>query len=119
MFYNKLVFFSLYMSNNRHNFDLEFSLSNEDIYLDSATLGRLPTSSIRKIQDFYGTKTGGTIRGTHRLAIEASKVLEEKRDSIARIFNVAPNQLSFLPSREVAVLNSLFYLDKTKKNRTI
>ncbi|MCG3220341.1 MAG: aminotransferase class V-fold PLP-dependent enzyme [Candidatus Heimdallarchaeota archaeon] len=107
------------MSNNRHNFDLEFSLPNEDTYLDSATLGKLPTSSIRKIQDFYGTNIGGTIRGTHKLAIEASKVLEGKRDAISRIFNVAPNQLSFLPSREVAILNSLFYLDKTGKNKIL
>ncbi|MHA1955069.1 MAG: aminotransferase class V-fold PLP-dependent enzyme [Candidatus Heimdallarchaeaceae archaeon] len=107
------------MSNNRHNFNLEFSLPDEDIYLDSATLGRLPTSSINKIQDFYGTRIGGTIRGTHKLAIEASKVLEGKRSSIAGIFNVTPNQLSFLPSREVAMLNSLFYLDKTGKSKIL
>ncbi len=119
MLYNKLVLFSLYMSNNRHNFNLEFSLPDEDIYLDSATLGRLPTSSIRLIQEFYETTKGGTIRGTHRLAIEASKVLEEKRNAISKVFKVAPNQLSFLPSREVAVLNSLFYLDKTGKSEIL
>ncbi|MCG3226947.1 MAG: aminotransferase class V-fold PLP-dependent enzyme [Candidatus Heimdallarchaeota archaeon] len=107
------------MSNNRHNFNLEFSLPDEDIYLDSATLGRLPTSSIRLIQEFYETTKGGTIRGTHRLAIEASKVLEEKRNAISKVFKVAPNQLSFLPSREVAVLNSLFYLDKTGKSEIL
>ncbi len=119
MLYNKLVLLSLYMSNNRHNFNLEFSLPDEDIYLDSATLGRLPTSSIRLIQEFYETTKGGTIRGTHRLAIEASKVLEEKRNAISKVFKVAPNQLSFLPSREVAVLNSLFYLDKTGKSEIL
>lgn len=107
------------MSNNRHNFNLEFLLPDEDIYLDSATLGRLPTSSIRLIQNFYETTIGGTIRGTHRLAIEASKVLEEKRNAISGVFNVAPNQLSFLPSREVAILNSLFYLDKTGKSEIL
>ncbi|NPD88086.1 MAG: aminotransferase class V-fold PLP-dependent enzyme [Asgard group archaeon] len=107
------------MSNNRQNFDLEFSLPDEDIYLDSATLGRLPTSSIKKIQDFYETNIGGTIRGTHRLAIEASKILEEKRNAISRVFSIAPNQLSFLPSREVAILNSLFYLDKSGKSKIL
>jgi cysteine desulfurase/selenocysteine lyase len=114
-FITEHVLFSISMSNNRRNFNVEFSLPNEDIYLDSATLGRLPISTIKRIQEIYELNIGGTIRGTHRLAIEASKIQEEKRKSIADIFNVEADQLAFLPSREVAVCNSLFYTDKSNE----
>jgi cysteine desulfurase/selenocysteine lyase len=107
------------MSNNRRNFDIDFSIADEDVYLDSATLGRLPISTIEKIKNFYGLNIGGTIRGTHRFAIEASKLLEEMRNNIADIFNVTANRLSFLPSREVAVLNSLHYLAESDGKRIL
>ena len=124
MFSNKyfitvLVLFFLYMADNRCNFGLEFAYPNEDIYFDSASLGRLPISSINKIQEFYERNIGGTVRGTHRLAIEASRFLEEKRKTLAEIFSITPNQVAFLPSREVAILNSLFYLQKARGNKIL
>ncbi|MCK4973318.1 MAG: aminotransferase class V-fold PLP-dependent enzyme, partial [Candidatus Heimdallarchaeota archaeon] len=52
-------------------------------------------------------------------AIKASRVLETERESIAQIFKINPKHLSFLPSRETAVLNSLFSISSNKENNLI
>ena len=49
------------MADNRCNFGLEFAYPNEDIYFDSASLGRLPISSINKIQEFCKKVIGGVL----------------------------------------------------------
>ncbi len=97
----------------------EFDIPTEEIYLDSATIGKMPKTSLKAMCDFYNSVGGGVNRGTHKYAINASKILENERENIAQIFKINPKQLSFLPSRETAVLNSLFSLSSAKENKII
>jgi len=97
----------------------EFDIPKDEIYLDSATIGKLPKKTLKAIFDFYNSNGGGVNRGTHKYAIEASKVLETGRENIARIFKINQKQLSFLPSRESAVLNSLFSISSERENKII
>ncbi|MHA1828035.1 MAG: aminotransferase class V-fold PLP-dependent enzyme [Candidatus Heimdallarchaeaceae archaeon] len=99
-------------------FGVEFNLAPSEIYLDSATVGRTPVESVQVTRDFY-TSIGGINRGTHKYAIESSKKLEESRKNIAGIFKVNPKLLSFLPSRETALINALFSLNLNKKNTIV
>ena len=97
----------------------EFNIPKEEIYLDSATIGKMPKAALKAICDFYNSDGGGVNRGTHKYAIKASRVLETERESIAQIFKINPKHLSFLPSRETAVLNSLFSISSNKENNLI
>lgn len=97
----------------------EFDISKEEIYLDSATIGKMPKITLKAICDFYNSEGGGVNRGTHKYAIKASKVLEAERENIAQIFKINPKQLSFLPSRETAILNSLFSISSNKESNII
>ena len=97
----------------------EFNIPKEEIYLDSATIGKMPKTTLKAICNFYNADGGGVNRGTHKYAIKASKVLETERESIAQIFKINPRQLSFLPSRETAVLNALFSISSDRENKVI
>ena len=97
----------------------EFDIPKDEIYLDSATIGKLPKTTLKAICDFYTSNGGGVNRGTHKYAIEASRVLETERENIAQIFKIKPKQLSFLPSRESALLNSLFSIPSEGENKII
>ncbi|MHA1345354.1 MAG: aminotransferase class V-fold PLP-dependent enzyme [Candidatus Heimdallarchaeaceae archaeon] len=97
----------------------EFDIPKNEIYLDSATIGKLPKTTLKAICDFYTSNGGGVNRGTHKYAIEASRVLETERENIAQIFKIKPKQLSFLPSRESALLNSLFSIPSEGENKII
>ncbi len=97
----------------------EFDIPKEEIYLDSATIGKMPKTTLKAMCDYYNSEGGGVNRGTHKYAIKASKVLETERENIAQIFRINPKQLSFLPSRETAVLNSLFSISPVKESKII
>jgi len=92
----------------KNHFGIDFIINEDEIYLDSATVGRLPQSSVSIMNDFYSIHGGGISRGTHKIAINASRSLEKSRSIIGDIFSVDPSRLSFLPSRETAMLNALF-----------
>ena len=98
----------------RNCFGLEFPYSEGEIYLDSATSGKVPVSSINKMHDYYMNLGGGINRGTHRKSLNANRVLEQSRTEIADIFSVESSELAFLPSRETAITNILLsgYFEK-------
>ena len=91
----------------RKAFGVDFIYGQDEIYLDSATAGKLPSTSLEKINDYYLNLGGGINRGTHQKAINANKELESARKKIASIFSIESNRLSFLPSRETAMINAL------------
>ncbi len=100
-------------------FGIDFYLSEDEIYLDSATAGKVPIKSIKLVEEFYKDHGGGIGRGTHKTALQASRFIENQRDKIAKIFSVDNNQLSFFPSREIAVLNALFSLNIPKNQKIV
>ncbi|MHA1200180.1 MAG: aminotransferase class V-fold PLP-dependent enzyme [Candidatus Heimdallarchaeaceae archaeon] len=91
----------------RNSFGLDFHFSENEIYLDSATAGKVPIASIETMNRYYTDFGGGVNRGTHKKSLSASKVLEKSRSTIASSFSVEPPNLSFLPSRETAMTNLL------------
>ncbi len=100
-------------------FGIDFYFTEDEIYLDSATAGKVPVKSIKLVEEFYRDHGGGIGRGTHRKALQASRFIESQREIIAKIFSIDNAQLSFLPSREIAVLNSLFSLNLPKNQKII
>ena len=89
-------------------FGIEFNLKPDQIYLDSATVGKLPVSSMKKMIDYYNDIGGAPVRGIHREISTSNKLLENNRKSLASIFNVSPKQVSFFSTRE-ALLTSIFH----------
>jgi len=101
------------------HFGIDFIINEDEIYLDSATVGRLPQSSVSVMSDFYSNYGGGISRGTHKIAINASRTLEKSRLIIGDIFSVDKSHVSFLPSRETAMLNALFSQGFDKESEII
>ncbi|MCE7740828.1 MAG: aminotransferase class V-fold PLP-dependent enzyme [Candidatus Heimdallarchaeota archaeon] len=91
----------------RNSFGLDFHFSENEIYLDSATSGKLPVTSLETMNRYYTDLGGGLNRGTHKKALNANRILERSRSTIAHIFSIEPSNLSFLPSRETAITNFL------------
>ncbi len=100
-------------------FGIEFSLRPQQIYLDSATIGKMPISSIEKMTDYYKTLGSAPVRGMNNETVTSNKILKTCRNSLSQIFSVDPKQISFLPSRESAIINSLFSLGSLKEKRII
>lgn len=100
-------------------FGIDFNLQEDKIYLDSATIGKLPVSSLNTIVDFYQKEGTATIRGVHHEAMESMKKLENKRENVADFFKVEAAQVSFLPSKETALTNALFSLESVDKRRIV
>jgi cysteine desulfurase/selenocysteine lyase len=92
-------------------FGIEFNLQEDNIYLDSATIGKMPVLSLNKIVEFYQNAGSAAIRGVHHEAIESSKILENNRRIFADFFKVEKSQISFLPSKETTLTNALFSLE--------
>ena len=87
-------------------YGIEFNYPTDEIYFDSATVGRLPVQSIEKVTEFY-REYSGTNRGTHRFSIETSKLLEDCRRTISSIFKIEPEELSFLPYQDINQIRKL------------
>ncbi|NPD88085.1 MAG: aminotransferase class V-fold PLP-dependent enzyme [Asgard group archaeon] len=100
-------------------FGNDFNLQEDKIYLDSATIGKMPVSSLDTIVDFYQKEGSAAIRGVHHEAMESMKKLENNRKNIADFFKVETTQVSFLPSKETALTNALFSLEAIDKRRII
>jgi len=100
-------------------FGIDFNISEERIYFDSATIGKMPVSSLQKMCEFYERIGGAPVRSMSQETIETTNLLEENRSSFAKFFNVEKKQLSFLPSREVALINALFSLDYIEESKIV
>ncbi len=106
--FKSILFLSLSSMTVKNHFGIDFIIEENEIYLDSATAGKLPQSSVKAMSDFYSKHGGGINRGTHKIALYASRSLEQSRSIISKIFFVENSQISFLPSRETAMINTLF-----------
>ncbi len=103
----------------RKSFGLDFHFPETEIYLDSATSGKMPVSSVEVMSNYYTELGGGINRGTHKKAVNANRKLEQSRSTVANIFSVNSNNVSFLPSRETALMNFLLSGIFSKDNEII
>ena len=99
-------------------FGEEFTIPEGKIYLDSATMGKMPVSSLKKMVSYYEEINGAAVRSMSQEASAAIKVLTNSRNEIRNFFNSSESNISFFPTREIALTNALFSLDKMKE-RTI
>ena len=106
------------MSSNKH-FGIEFNLQPNQIYLDSATIGKMPLSSIGIISEYYRKGGGVPVRGMHTEIFQANKILEERRRELSEFFKVEPVQVSFFPSREVVLTNAIYSLPDMRNRRIV
>ncbi|MHA1345353.1 MAG: aminotransferase class V-fold PLP-dependent enzyme [Candidatus Heimdallarchaeaceae archaeon] len=100
-------------------FGEEFTILEGKIYLDSATLGKMPISSLNKMVSYYKEANGAAIRGISQESSAANKSLDSSRDNIRNFFNSSESHISFFPTREIALTNALFSLDKMKERKII
>jgi selenocysteine lyase/cysteine desulfurase len=102
-----------------NRFGVNFNLNEDKIYLDSATVGKMPEDSLNAIIHFYQNEGTAAIRGVHHEAMESIKKLESKRKELADIFKVDSPQVSFLPSKETALTNALFSMESINEKRIV
>ncbi|MHA1202250.1 MAG: aminotransferase class V-fold PLP-dependent enzyme [Candidatus Heimdallarchaeaceae archaeon] len=100
-------------------FGEEFTIPEGKIYLDSATMGKMPVSSLNKMISYYKEINGAAVRSMSQEASAATKVIEVSRDEIKNFFNSPESNISFFPTREIALTNALFSLDKMKERKII
>ncbi len=100
-------------------FGEEFTIPEGKIYLDSATMGKMPVSSLNKMISYYKEINGAAVRSMSQEASAATKVVESSRNEIRDFFNSSESLVSFFPTREIALTNVLFSLDKMKERKII
>tara|TARA_B110000438_G_scaffold284143_1_gene312902 strand:+ start:93 stop:1325 length:1233 start_codon:yes stop_codon:yes gene_type:complete len=59
------------------------------IYLDSANTSQKPRSVIAAMEDYYSSSNANVHRGSYKLAVEATEILEDARDTVARFINAS------------------------------
>jgi cysteine desulfurase/selenocysteine lyase len=100
-------------------FGEEFTIPEGKIYLDSATMGKMPVTSLNKMISYYKEVNGAAVRSMSQEASAAPKVIEVSRNEIRNFFNSSESNVSFFPTREIALTNALFSLDKMKERKII
>lgn len=100
-------------------FGEEFTIPEGKIYLDSATMGKMPVSSLNKMISYYKEINGAAIRSMSQEASSAAKSLDNSRKEVRNFFNTSESHVSFFPTREIALINALFSLDKMKERKII
>ncbi len=85
--FKSIWFLQLSLMTVKNHFGIDFFFEENEIYLDSATTGKLPQSSLIAMNEFYSKHGGGINRGTHKIAHYASRTLEKSRSLISEIFS--------------------------------
>lgn len=97
---------------NKNAFGIEFNLSKNKIYFDSSSIGKMPLSSIELMKQYYSDVGSAPMRAMHQEATKSNRLLEECREQLGRIFEVEKSQISFLPTKEIALTNLLLGFEK-------
>ncbi|WP_320416868.1 cysteine desulfurase [Arthrobacter jinronghuae] len=78
------------------------------VYLDSGATSQNPLSVIEAEQEFYEQRNSAVHRGAHTLAVAATDVYEQARETVAAFINARPNELVWT-SNATEGLNLLAY----------
>lgn len=66
------------------------------VYLDSAATSQKPRQVIEKISEFYSKHNANIHRGVHTLSAEATKMVDEAREKIAKFINAKTEEVIFV-----------------------
>lgn len=72
-----------------------YSKNKDLIYLDSAASSLKPKAVIDAINDYYLNYSVNIERGVYKLALDATRRVEESRENIARFINANPEEVIF------------------------
>ena len=72
-----------------------YSKNKDLVYLDSAASSLKPKAVIDAINDYYLNYSVNIERGVYKLALDATKRVEESRENIARFINANPEEVIF------------------------
>ncbi|WAP53418.1 cysteine desulfurase [Arthrobacter sp. ATA002] len=78
------------------------------VYLDSGATSQNPLSVIEAEQEFYEQRNSAVHRGAHTLAVAATEVYEQARETVAEFVNVRPEEIVWT-SNATEALNLLAY----------
>ncbi|MEO5779315.1 SufS family cysteine desulfurase [Arthrobacter sp. PAMC25284] len=78
------------------------------IYLDSGATSQNPVSVLEAEQEFYEQRNSAVHRGAHHLAVEATEVFEDARETVAAFIGAADDELVWT-SNATEGLNLLSY----------
>ncbi len=78
------------------------------IYLDSGATSQNPLSVLEAEQEFYEQRNSAVHRGAHHLAVEATEVFEDARETVAEFIGAASDELIWT-SNATEGLNLLSY----------
>lgn len=65
------------------------------VYLNSAATSLKPKVVVDEIKRYYSEVSANTGRGSHRLSTDATIVVEETREKVARLIGAKPNEVAF------------------------
>ncbi len=78
------------------------------VYLDSGATSQNPLSVLEAEQEFYEQRNSAVHRGAHHLAVEATEVFEDARETVAEFIGAASDELIWT-SNATEGLNLLSY----------
>ena len=81
----------------------DFPMLNDLIYLDSASTSLTPKQVVEAMNEYYFKYNANTGRGAYRIAIEASRKVEESRGKIAKFINAKENEIVFQKNTTEAI----------------
>ena len=81
----------------------DFPILKDLIYLDSASTSLTPKQVVEAMNEYYFKYNSNTGRGAYRIAIEASKKVEESREKIAKFINTKENEIIFTKNTTEAI----------------
>lgn len=100
-------------------FNIDFDFPENQIYLDSATLGKMPIASLAKMTEYYKYCSSAAFRGVNQDTLRTLKELESNREYVSNFFRTDTQNVSFLPSKEVALTNVLFGINNIKEKKIV
>ncbi|MFQ5831898.1 MAG: aminotransferase class V-fold PLP-dependent enzyme [Candidatus Thorarchaeota archaeon] len=106
--------------NIRPDFSI-FETEPELVYLDSASTSLVPRVAVDATSEFLRNTVSSTRRGAHHLAVHASTMVEDVRNSLASFFDTDKSQISFQKSIPTTVASLTYGLDwkGTKRNKIV
>lgn len=98
------------VSHIRNDFPILAQHANQNglVYLDSGATSQNPLSVIEAEQEFYEQRNAAVHRGAHSLAVSATDVFEEARETVARFIGARSNEVVWTANATEA-LNLLTY----------
>ncbi len=106
--------------NIRPDFNI-FEIEPELVYLDSASTSLVPRVAVDATSEFLRNTVSSTRRGAHHLAVNASTMVEDVRNSLADFLDTDKSQISFQKSIPTSIASLTYGFDwkGTKRSKIV